>query len=159
MGRVDFLHHLAKTILYLSRLSYREKLGLSLAVGPQVTAAALVALRDAEPQNSGAKSAACAELERVAASSGGAFSTPRGAVLPFGSMELAIKVGVGPTLPSGIASFIRGTSPFCPSLLSQSCSVPDITYLMGSTLSGTLVRTFLISFLASAAHATRVICL
>ena len=58
-----------------------------------MTTAALVPLLEAAPETSGAKSAACAELERVAASSKGGFSTPRGAVLPFGSMELAIKVG------------------------------------------------------------------
>ena len=49
-------------------------------------------LAKAVAANSGAKAAACAELERAAASADNSFSTPRGAVLPFGSMELAIEV-------------------------------------------------------------------
>lgn len=60
----------------------------------QAKKATLVALAKAVPATSGAKAAACAELERVAASTAGSFSTPRGAVLPFGSMELAIEVGL-----------------------------------------------------------------
>ena len=59
----------------------------------QAKKATLVPLAKAVAKTSGAKAAACAELERLSAAPPGSFSTPRGAVLPFGSMEIAIEVG------------------------------------------------------------------
>ena len=51
----------------------------------------LVSLSDAKPDTCGAKAAMCGKLEALGRSSG-LFATPRGVVVPFGSMELAVKV-------------------------------------------------------------------
>lgn len=56
----------------------------------QVKKATWVPLSDAAADSCGAKAAACAALEH--ASGGKLFETPKGAVIPFGSMELALKV-------------------------------------------------------------------
>lgn len=47
-------------------------------------------LSAATPATAGAKSAACAELAKLEGKGG--FRTPAGCVLPFGAMDLAIKV-------------------------------------------------------------------
>ncbi len=59
----------------------------------QVPGWTLVSLPDAQPETCGAKAATCGELEALGKSSG-LFATPRGVVVPFGSMELAVKVSL-----------------------------------------------------------------
>ncbi len=49
----------------------------------------LVKLAAAVAETCGAKAAACGALEKTA---GPQYSTPKGGVFPFGSMDLAIKV-------------------------------------------------------------------
>lgn len=49
----------------------------------------LLKLADAKAETCGAKAAACAALER---SAGSQYLTPKGAVFPFGTMDLAIQV-------------------------------------------------------------------
>ncbi|KAM5569797.1 hypothetical protein ABKV19_017022, partial [Rosa sericea] len=65
-----------------------------------VSAGGLLLLADAEARNSGAKAAACGRLASLAAASDKVFSdqgvpasfnVPAGAVIPFGSMELALE--------------------------------------------------------------------
>lgn len=52
---------------------------------------AALELAEAAVDTCGAKAAACGELARVAAASGGAFSVPWGVCLPFGAMEAALQ--------------------------------------------------------------------
>ena len=56
--------------------------------GRQVAA---LELAEAAVDTCGAKAAACGELARVAAASGGAFDVPWGVCLPFGAMEAALQ--------------------------------------------------------------------
>ena len=58
----------------------------------QVKKAAILPLAKAQVSTTGSKAAACAQLQRLADASGSAFKAPTGVVLPFGCMELAIKV-------------------------------------------------------------------
>ena len=51
----------------------------------------MLELAEATVDACGAKAAACGELARVAAGSGGAFAVPWGACLPFGAMEAALQ--------------------------------------------------------------------
>lgn len=52
---------------------------------------AALELAEAAVDTCGAKAAACGELARVAAASGGAFAVPWGVCLPFGAMEAALQ--------------------------------------------------------------------
>ena len=52
----------------------------------------LVPLEAAEAASCGSKAAACGRLLQIAQASGGLFQAPQGAVLPFGTMNLALKV-------------------------------------------------------------------
>ena len=52
---------------------------------------AALELAEAAADTCGAKAAACGELARVAAASGGAFDVPWGVCLPFGAMEAALQ--------------------------------------------------------------------
>lgn len=52
----------------------------------------LVLLADADTAQCGAKAAACGELARLAEGSGVDFATAAAVVVPFGVMDLAIKV-------------------------------------------------------------------
>ncbi|KAL7219749.1 hypothetical protein ACSBR2_012751 [Camellia fascicularis] len=65
-----------------------------------VSAGGIILLADADVQTSGAKASACGQLSSVAAASDqvcsdqgvpASFKVPRGAVIPFGSMELALE--------------------------------------------------------------------
>ena len=58
----------------------------------QVSKAAVVPLADATVQNCGSKAAACAQLLSLAEGSSGAFSASSGVVLPFGCLDLTLKV-------------------------------------------------------------------
>ena len=58
----------------------------------QATKQQLVLLADAEAGQCGAKAAACGELARLAAGSDADFATAAAVVVPFGVMDLAIKV-------------------------------------------------------------------
>ncbi|KAF8402196.1 hypothetical protein HHK36_013148 [Tetracentron sinense] len=67
---------------------------------PQATTAGVIVLSDADTSTSGAKSAACGRLASLAESSEkvysdqgvpASFRVPAGAVIPFGSMELALE--------------------------------------------------------------------
>ena len=51
----------------------------------------MLLLEEAETETCGSKSAACAQLARLAAK-GSSFATAAGVCLPFGNMEAAIKV-------------------------------------------------------------------
>ena len=57
----------------------------------QVNKATVLPLEEAETDTCGSKSAACAQLARLAAK-GSSFATAAGVCLPFGNMEAAIKV-------------------------------------------------------------------
>ena len=57
----------------------------------QVDKATVVPLEEAKTETCGSKSAACAQLARLAAK-GSSFATAAGVCLPFGNMEAAIKV-------------------------------------------------------------------
>lgn len=59
----------------------------------KATKPTVLPLSAATPATAGAKSAACAELAKLEATGG--FKTPAGCVLPFGAMDLAIKVRAG----------------------------------------------------------------
>lgn len=61
-------------------------------LGLQVTKPQLVLLADADAARCGAKAAACGELARLAAGSDAGFAAPAAVVVPFGVMDLAIKV-------------------------------------------------------------------
>lgn len=61
----------------------------------QVKKATWVPLSDAAADSCGAKAAACAALEHAAG--GKLFETPKGAVIPFGNMELALKAKPQPS--------------------------------------------------------------
>ena len=52
----------------------------------------LVSLEEAEVASCGSKAAACGRLLQLAQASGGLFQAPQGAVIPFGIMNLALKV-------------------------------------------------------------------
>jgi hypothetical protein len=56
----------------------------------QVQSATVVALEKAAANSCGSKAAACSQLATLAA--GASFKTPAGVCLPFGSMDVAIKV-------------------------------------------------------------------
>lgn len=61
----------------------------SAGASTQVNKATWVPLLEASPETCGAKAASCAALEK--ASAGKLFETPKGAAIPFGNMELALK--------------------------------------------------------------------
>ncbi len=64
---------------------------MRIAARVQVSKATLVSLEKATVESCGSKAAKCAQLA-VFAQSQGSFKTAAGVCIPFGSLELAVKV-------------------------------------------------------------------
>ena len=65
------------------------------SASPSLSVWKVLPLADAAQRDSGAKAAACGRLHELAQASNGLFAAPGGAVLPYGSMRLALKVTIG----------------------------------------------------------------
>lgn len=94
----------------------------------QVKQATLVPLAKATADSCGSKAAKCAQLA-VFAEGKGSFKTAAGVCLPFGSMELALKVKLSLLFPSHAQSDIKeaveewpGAIKFCPGWIHGACT-------------------------------------
>ena len=88
----------------------------------------LVSLEAAEVASCGSKAAACSRLLQLAQASGGLFQAPQGAVIPFGIMNLALKV-----LPCSVLHvYFIATYLFLVFLCRQVCSCQPLSQSAGS---------------------------
>ena len=69
-----------------------DSISLTFQALVQATKWELVQLDQADTSTCGAKAAACGRLLQLAQASGGLFKAPAGTVVPFGIMNLALKV-------------------------------------------------------------------